>query len=163
MYTTRKVNGLWTYPVNLGKPFNSAYDDYGILSDDAFQQGYFTSTRDNDSGIDNIYSFKQKPNRIIEIAMEIRDSISNKPLEGVSVVYVQDDLPSIFYVTDSLGQIRFTADQQKNGGIVIAYKGLLLETIHVKELESQQEGQVFIPVSYNSEDIILSGTTVNHE
>src|SRR5690606_38284244 len=68
-----------------------------------------------------------------------------------------------FYVTDSLGQIRFTADQQKNGGIVIAYKGLLLETIHVKELESQQEGQVFIPVSYNSEDIILSGTTVNHE
>lgn len=163
MYTTRKIKGQWSFPVNLGKPFNSPFDDYGILSDDAFQQGYFTSTRGNQQGIDNIYYFKQKPNQVIEIAMEVRDSISGKPLEGVSIVYVQYDLPSIFYVTDSLGQIRFSADKQKNGGIVIAYKGVLLETIHVKDLEPKQNEQVFIPVSYNSKDIILTGTTVNED
>ena len=163
MYTTRQVKGLWTFPVNLGKPFNSVSDDYGLLSDDAFKQGYFTSTRGNEDGIDNIYSFKQKPNQFIDITMEIRDSISGKPIEGVSVVYVQDDLPSIFYETDSLGQIRFTADQQKNGGIVIAYKGVLLKTIHVQTLKPEGKDQVFIPVSYNSKDIILTGTTINHE
>lgn len=163
MYTTRKMKGLWSYPVNLGKPFNSANDDYGLLADDAFQQGYFTSTRGNEEGVDNIYSFKQKPNQFIDITMEIRDSISGKPIEGVSVVYVQDDLPSIFYVTDSLGQIRFTADQQKNGGIVLAYKGILLKTIHVQSLKPEGKEQVFIPVSYNSKDIILTGTTINHD
>jgi outer membrane protein OmpA-like peptidoglycan-associated protein/tetratricopeptide (TPR) repeat protein len=163
MYTSRFVNGLWTYPVNLGKPFNSPYDDYGILSDDEFKQGYFTSTRGNDSGIDNIYSFVKNPPRFFEVTIEIKDSISGLPIPGVSVVYVQDDSPGIFYVTDSPGQIRLTADKSRKSGVVIAYKGVLLKTLNLQNLQPDEDGELRIPLSFNSQDFIISGTTVNRE
>lgn len=163
MFTSRFINGIWTYPVNLGKPFNSSYDDYGLLSDDEFKQGYFTSTRGNDEGIDNIYSFKKKPSQFVDITLEIRDSISGLPIPGVSIVYVEDNLPGIFYVTDSLGRIHLTGDKTKDAGLVIAYKGHLLKTIHISELTAEDGEMLSIPVYYTSDDFILAGTTKNEE
>ena len=163
MFTSRFINGIWTYPVNLGKPFNSGYNDYGLLSDDEFKQGYFTSTRGNDRGVDNIYSFKKKPSQYVDITLEIRDSISGLPIPGVSIVYVEGNLPGIFYVTDSLGLIHLTGDKTKDAGLVIAYKGYLLKTIHISELSAEDGETVSIPVYYTSDDFILAGTTKNEE
>lgn len=163
MFTSRFINGVWTYPVNLGKPFNSSYDDYGILSDDEFKQGYLTSTRGNEQGDDNIYSFKKKPSKFIDITLEIRDSITDLPIPGVSIVYVEGNLSGIFYVTDSLGRIHLTGDKTKDAGLVIAYKGHLLKTLRVSELSTDERESVTIPVYYTSNDFILAGTTKNEE
>lgn len=163
MFTTRFTQGIWSYPVNLGKPFNSSYDDYGIISDDLFSQGYFTSTRDNDQGIDNIYAFRKKPEVYKDVTITIIDSISGLPIQGVSVVYLRDDSPGIFYVSDSLGKIHFPAEKFKNAGVVIAYKGSLLQTIKFDDLLNQEGDILNIPIVYNSKNFILTGTTINEE
>ncbi len=45
----------WEDPVNLGTPFNSSQDDFGLICDRRFKTGYFTSDR---NGSDDIYDFK---------------------------------------------------------------------------------------------------------
>ncbi|MBK9254765.1 MAG: OmpA family protein [Saprospiraceae bacterium] len=50
--------GQFTNKRILPAPFNSPYDDYGLITKDNFQSGYFTSTRGNEEGIENIYYFE---------------------------------------------------------------------------------------------------------
>jgi flagellar motor protein MotB/tetratricopeptide (TPR) repeat protein len=53
-------------PVNLGIPFNSHSDDYGLtFSDDYGTEGFFSSNRENeDVEGDNIYSFSYENNKV---------------------------------------------------------------------------------------------------
>ena len=55
IYFSKTKDGTWMSPVHLPAPLNSVEDDLGIVTDDAFQEGYFFSSRE---GIENIYSFK---------------------------------------------------------------------------------------------------------
>jgi hypothetical protein len=48
------INGVWIRAVNLPRPFNSRYDDFGYISNSEMDTGYFTSNR---RGTDDIYSF----------------------------------------------------------------------------------------------------------
>lgn len=51
----------WEYPVNMGEPINSEFNDYGLIIDGAFRNGFFTSNRMGaTNGLpsdDNIYAF----------------------------------------------------------------------------------------------------------
>ncbi len=59
-------NGTWTSPFNLKPPVNSGGDDFGFVIDpqaklgkDVLQVGYFTSTRADGLGNDDIYKFEK--------------------------------------------------------------------------------------------------------
>lgn len=45
-------------PENLGKPFNSATDDFGFYLDGNYSSGFFSSDRNGGLGSDDIYSFE---------------------------------------------------------------------------------------------------------
>jgi peptidoglycan-associated lipoprotein len=57
IYTVQYVKGKWSSPVLLDPPFNSSMDDYGLISQDGMQSGYFTSNRNNVEGNEDIYRF----------------------------------------------------------------------------------------------------------
>lgn len=66
--TYRFPNGSWAPAKNLKIPVNSGADDFGFIVDHnapqrsgVLQQGYFTSTRDNGIGNDDIYRFEKLP------------------------------------------------------------------------------------------------------
>lgn len=66
--TYRFPNGSWAPAKNLKVPVNSGSDDFGYIVDHSapkrsgvLQQGYFTSTRDNGIGNDDIYRFEKLP------------------------------------------------------------------------------------------------------
>ena len=42
---------------NMGEPINSMSDDFGITFHQNREAGFFSSSRDNSRGTDNIYSF----------------------------------------------------------------------------------------------------------
>ena len=44
--------------INMGKPFNSSYDDFSLYIDSKFKFGYVSSNRKGGKGEDDIYSFK---------------------------------------------------------------------------------------------------------
>lgn len=67
-------NGAWTPVFNLKPPINSGADDFGFVIDyskpltsGVLQQGYFSSTRDNGAGNDDIYKFEKRiPPPVVE-------------------------------------------------------------------------------------------------
>lgn len=70
--TARLPNEAWEKPVNIGRPFNSTYDDISIFINPENNAGLFTSSRDG--GDDDIYLFKigdgtGRPGVVIETAV----------------------------------------------------------------------------------------------
>lgn len=62
----RLRNGSWSSPYNLKSPINSGGDDFGLVvlaqnpeEEDVLQLGYFTSTRADGAGGDDIYLYKK--------------------------------------------------------------------------------------------------------
>ncbi|MBT8220827.1 MAG: OmpA family protein [Bacteroidia bacterium] len=45
-------------PINMGRPFNSEFDDFGLVLDSKGEEGYLSSNRKGGKGKDDIYSFK---------------------------------------------------------------------------------------------------------
>jgi len=54
MFFTEKQNGEWIEPVHLKPPINSKDDDFGLIIENGFQSGYFSSNRE---GSDDIFRF----------------------------------------------------------------------------------------------------------
>lgn len=57
LYKTIWNGKQWSRPQRLDDPLNSYGDDFGLISKDDLQSGYFTSNRDDYTGHESIYSF----------------------------------------------------------------------------------------------------------
>ncbi len=58
IYYTQEINGEWITPVHLDSAINSKDDDFGIVVDSTFENGYFSTNR---LKTDDIFSFKSAP------------------------------------------------------------------------------------------------------
>jgi hypothetical protein len=54
IFYTQQINGTWIAPVHLDSAINSNADDFGLIADSTFEQGYFSSNR---MQTDDIFSF----------------------------------------------------------------------------------------------------------
>jgi hypothetical protein len=54
IYYTQQIGEMWVSPVHLDSAINSIADDFGLITDSAFEQGYFSSNR---MKTDDIFSF----------------------------------------------------------------------------------------------------------
>lgn len=68
IFRTYRMGSDWTPVFNLKSPINSGADDFGYAIDyeapkrsDILEVGYFSSTRDNGAGNDDIYRFEKRP------------------------------------------------------------------------------------------------------
>ncbi len=57
LFAAQNTNGKWSTPVNMGIPFNSEKDDFGLIIDRDKRNGYFSSSRPGGLGGDDIFSF----------------------------------------------------------------------------------------------------------
>lgn len=57
IYSTVYAQFEWKNVKNIGYPFNTSFNDFGIYMNDDFTQGYFSSNRLNGKEDDDIYSF----------------------------------------------------------------------------------------------------------
>ncbi len=67
---------------NLGSPFNSTLDDFGMAWNPTMTKGFLSSNRKRGYGDDDIYSFKKLCSSVIAY---VYDSISGQPLASVLV------------------------------------------------------------------------------
>jgi outer membrane protein OmpA-like peptidoglycan-associated protein len=58
LYYTQEIDGRWIEPIHLDADINSPYDDFGLVTDASFENGFFSSNRRK---TDDIYSFKANP------------------------------------------------------------------------------------------------------
>lgn len=85
---------------NIGKPFNSTYDDFSFWIEKDMESGYFTSNRRDkkNQGNDNIYEFKAPdglkkaaPNVVLEMVLFVYDQKTNARLEAAEVTLSADN------------------------------------------------------------------------
>ncbi len=104
-------NGTWSDPVNLGVPINSSSDDFGYITKDGGETGYFTSNRNSRDGlIDNILRFR-RPDLLFNVIAMVRDKESGLPLAGAKVEVLNKRTGhKETKTTNSDGTINFTAN-----------------------------------------------------
>jgi outer membrane protein OmpA-like peptidoglycan-associated protein/tetratricopeptide (TPR) repeat protein len=84
-------NNSYTKASNVGLPVNSGYDDFAFYINSDTKNGYFSSDRPAGKGKDDIYSFKETKELLIEdckqyIAGIITDTDSHLALENATVI-----------------------------------------------------------------------------
>lgn len=86
---------------HLNAPLNSFADDFGIAFRPETDEGVLVSSRSNRS--DNIYRFNFIPQQL-GVKLQIKNNITDAPVEKAVVTAVCDDGTTFILETDSLGQ-----------------------------------------------------------
>lgn len=82
---------------NIGYPINSSKDDFGLVSNDNFRTGYFSSAR-IDSLKDDIYYFERDYYQLKGVVL---NAVSREPIQGADV-FIQSENESQFYRRSAL-------------------------------------------------------------
>jgi len=90
MFTTQlKEDETWSKADNIGTPFNSKMDDFGLIMNILGTEGYFTSARENGNGQDDIYSFKRKGAGRMEAIICTYEMVDNQRISDVEVTVME--------------------------------------------------------------------------
>ena len=77
IYFSKKVNGKWTNPKNLGYPINTEGDDLGFIVSTNGEKAYFSSNKFNDDGGWDIYTFdlyeEARPKKVLFVKGKLID------------------------------------------------------------------------------------------
>ena len=57
IFKSEFTNDEWEIPANIGKPYNSTYDDFSFWADSSEKKGYISSNRNNGGLDDDLFSF----------------------------------------------------------------------------------------------------------
>ncbi len=104
--------------VNVGRPINTSFDDFGFIIDTDTNLGYFTSNRSGGMGGDDIYRFTRIEEKTpCEVLLEgiVTEERSGKPLSDVTVTVVDRNNNQVdTAVTDAQGayQLKVNCDMQ---------------------------------------------------
>ncbi|MBL4706605.1 MAG: OmpA family protein [Flavobacteriales bacterium] len=103
----------WSNVENLGYPLNSSEHDFGIIFDrgDA-EKGFFTSSRSDTKGHDDIYSFRL-PNIVFTLEVVVRNKATNEPVPGATINLIGNDGSTVTKTTDETGKFRFDEENKK--------------------------------------------------
>ena len=95
LFTGSNEQSDWKFPLNIGAPFNSPYDDFGLILNAEENAGFFTSNRLGGQGQDDIYQFTiqqssgslktVKPRPQFPMQICVYDKKTNERLEGANV------------------------------------------------------------------------------
>ena len=120
IFKTIFTQNQWTYPINLGPPFNSSKDDFGFLIDKNKEFGYFSSNRNNN---DDIFEFHQNPDKIQTLKGRIITSTIKKSIKNVQVSLMDNLSKEKIAITDSSGFFNFKIFKDKNYSILVDKPG----------------------------------------
>lgn len=84
------LNKTAVSPKNLGEPFNSNTDDFGLILNSDGEIGYLTSNRDGGFGKDDIYLFKSEKRLTAETVVlnsliSVKDANNDNRIEGAAI------------------------------------------------------------------------------
>jgi outer membrane protein OmpA-like peptidoglycan-associated protein len=120
----------WTKPINMGAPFNTSGDDFGLIVDLNKINGYFNSNGSGGKGGDEIFSFrteggnlddyllqnKRVPDRELDVKITVTDKATSAPLADAAVQLIDESATNIIGRDDAGNLIGI---QQVNGQDVI--------------------------------------------
>lgn len=109
MYYAIMEGNQWTKPVNLGSPFNTAGDDFGLIVDLNKINGYYSTNGSGGKGGDEIFSFHTEngnlddymlqnlrvPDRNLDIKVVVTDKTSGAAISDADVQVLNYDANNV--------------------------------------------------------------------
>jgi len=114
IFRAKGEKNKWIAVENLRAPVNSGGDDYFLVFNSGMESGYLASNRGGGSGSDDIYSFtlsgplpdfgyieapKQYIREVIERVSYVHDEVTDTPIEGVLLCFIEKKINNPMYVT----------------------------------------------------------------
>ena len=127
--------GEWLAPVNLGYPINTADDDLFYVWSADGTRGYFSSSRDDSYGEQDLYmvSYPKHSLKIIVLKGKVTDIETKKPLASIIEV-IDNNTHEVIIVSSSNsfnGQYSLFLQPNKNYGIRIKCAGYLFKSLNL--------------------------------
>lgn len=110
----------WSYPINIGFPFNSPKDDFGYIYDRAKDLGYFSSNRNNS---DDIFEFQKNKTKLKSLNGKISVMKANDAIDSIEVILMDKNIIEDKTYTDNTGSFEFSIFKDKNYSLIIQKPG----------------------------------------
>jgi outer membrane protein OmpA-like peptidoglycan-associated protein len=109
MYYVIPEGTQWTKPINMGAPFNTAGDDFGLIVDLNKINGYFSSNGASGKGGDEIFNFHTEngnlddyllqnnrvPDRNLDLKLTVTDKAKGNPVSAAEVHILNYDANNV--------------------------------------------------------------------
>lgn len=162
IFSSRILKVGFKAPVNLGSPFNSNKDDFGIFVYPNGERGFFSSNRDGGKGLDDIYEFKKIE---IKVLFSVVDSLTYLPLPR-AIVRITDGQDVVDTLqTDEQGIVRHKLRPGRNYIISSSYKGFTTKTekLDLRKYTQNIDTALLIDLIRGPEEFNLSVNVIDDE
>ncbi|WP_421764957.1 OmpA family protein [Ekhidna sp.] len=136
VYDVIKVN-------NIGYPINSSKDDFGLVSNDNFRSGYFTSAR-IDSLKDDIYYFERDYYQLRGVVL---NAVSREPIQGADV-FIQSENDNQFYRRSALDGSFLVEDIEpmswEVSGVKYEYQKSAIKKLNIEEDKAEYQIEILL-------------------
>lgn len=147
---------------NIGAPFNSHRDDFGLITRDGMNSGYFCSNRDDNQGWDHIYKFDKNAESLLLTGI-VLDEFTRQPLKETNVTLSNSITgEELEVVTGSDGRFSFNvlSDQAY---VLQGIKNKIYTTEEVFNLKAmkEKESDLYFTLLHNDPRFSLEGYAQN--
>ena len=159
VFATNIEDGNYTKSVlNVGRPVNSAVDDFSFIINEDTKEGYFASNRDKGIGGDDIYGFLETRPLVFDciqpITGTVRDRISNELMVGVTVKVIDENNQELITaITDSDGTYKLSCDCNQGNFVRATTQGY----IPAEEYLGKSDGKPRVIDFYLERETVTAG------
>jgi len=157
IFKTTFTQNEWTYPINLGPPFNSQKDDFAYLIEANKEMGYFSSNRD---GNDDIFLFERNPDKIKILKGRIVDVKNKQALDSVEVVLIDNLSKEKIDLTNEKGIFNLDIYKGKNYSLIVSKPGYKTKRILYFANQTKNTKQLNIAME-QTPWVIFKGSIIN--
>lgn len=146
---------------NMGHPFNSPKDDFGLAIDHDQEEfkGYFSSNRNGGKGADDIYRFREIPDNVTILVV---DSLTQDPLYNARVILSEcNQQPLQSGNTDINGLYSTSVDLDKFCYVQALQMGYRPKTINTVYMDRNLGGLFILVELVPSSDFQLEGHVID--
>ncbi len=156
-YSIRNGDGSWSKAQNMGYPFNSSYDDFGVAMNEDGTEGLLSSNRNTqNTQLDKIYSFKINDLRFTLEGIAVEKQ-SQKPLAGVVVELTNRKTGEKEKVTTTDdGKFFFKLNPNTDYSVVGSKDSYFTNTEPVSTVGKVQSENMYVKLKLEMEQIIVN-------
>jgi outer membrane protein OmpA-like peptidoglycan-associated protein len=166
--SVKNSDGSWSKPVNIGKPFNSPFNDIYYSINETQDTGFFASDRDGTIGAMDIWQYYfDCPNlKNVEIKGIAYNKTNHQPISATLVLINKESGDSsVFYAKPQTGEFLIVAEPQNDYILKIYaenYKPVTEEFTLPKQCDAYTNYLEFQYETYAENNVNYQKTTIYH-
>jgi outer membrane protein OmpA-like peptidoglycan-associated protein/tetratricopeptide (TPR) repeat protein len=167
IFVSKRVDGKWTTPQNLGMPVNSSYDDFSYAEYQSTGKGLFCSNRPDGKGGDDLYSFNRlrveplkpvlPPPTPTMVSGCVKDKTNLQPMPGATIFMLENESGKVLVIiTNSTGCFKTPIKKGMQYTFKAMQQGYISDCLSFKIDSANKQSEYALP-----RDLLLDKLAVN--